>query len=277
MFIYNGSKWMGQQWNGSGWNKLVSSSGSFSFAPVFGDFNADGKDELLLRTSSYYYLFQLSGSTFKVVGGSTSGSWRSATSDKIAVGDFDSDGADEVFVSNATGAQLLDYSSGTGRWSTTKSWTTKIGSASSWTLSSADVLQAGDFDGDGYSELFVSNGSTATLLDDARSWTKLWPSSSTSSASLSTLWTVSASDQWMAADFDGDGADSLMVVNNTKAVMMDYASASWTSAWSVSTGLTFWWSMNSSDRWLSHDVDGDGRAELQSFSGSASHLMFYLN
>ena len=70
-----------------------------------GDFNGDGKDDLLVHNGNSIMLFRSNGSQLDLVFSAVErvpGSWQFQPGDRFFIGDFNNDGKDEVVVYNST-------------------------------------------------------------------------------------------------------------------------------------------------------------------------------
>lgn len=242
-----------------------------------GDFDGDGKDDLLAHDGSNILVHRSTGNAFEVVASAVErvpGSWQFAPGDQFFVADFDGDGADEVVVFNASNWDkpylgLLDGDGAGGLRLIAR----YDGSLPGWQMGPGDRFFVGDFDGDGKSDLFVYNGTN---------WSSKWFGMFRSTGTGFTLstrlqndlggWQMGANDQYHVGDFNGDGKADVYVFNGTN----------WPSKWfgmfrSTGTGLTRsalyegnlpGWQMAANDRHYVGDFNGDGKDDIYVFNGT---------
>jgi hypothetical protein len=241
-----------------------------------GDFNGDGKDDLLVHNNNSIQIFRSNGARLDIVFSATErvpGSWQFTAGDQFFIGDFNGDGKDEVAVFNSTnwvmpylGLLADDGSNGLrliARYD---------GSMPGWQFSRHDKFHVANFDGDGRQDLVVFNGadwafpylgmlkSTGTSFTLVRRYDHVLPS-----------WQMTAGDQFFAGDFNGDGKDDLFVFNGT-----NWAFPYLGMLQSTGTGLTMAhrydeylpsWQMTDRDRFYVGDFDCDGKSDLYIVNG----------
>jgi len=131
------------------------------FGPV-GDFNGDGRDELLISSPWGLGMLKLSGSTFDAVmmapNGARFGGWLLNTADNWLgpVGDFNRDGSDEFVIASPWGLGLLKLSGNSLTPLTMSPNGTRFGG---WLLNTFDnrIWAAADLDGDRRDELLITS------------------------------------------------------------------------------------------------------------------------
>lgn len=201
-------------------------------APLVGDFNADGRDDLatFYSGSSTWWVTRGLNDTVK---------WADFSPDDGAWGltlaaDFSGDGRDDI----------ATFHHNTGTW-----WVTHAqGSTIKWGDFSPDAgwstMAAGDFDGNGRSDI-------ATLYGPNATW---WV---TTAQNATVLWADLAPDRgWsepLAGDFNGDGRDDLAMLYG------DEAPTKWTVATGRSTTVD-WVNLPAPGAWGS-PVAGDFNAD----------------
>lgn len=198
------------------WNK------DFAWQRVHvGDFNGDGKDDIIGQIPANAQLYFPDGTPRKTLVG---GDWWVALSngDKFVneffgrwqpegwidfeFGDFTGDGQTDVLGLLDSGAWILGISSGThfnirfrGKWATTPAW---------------QEIVAGDFDGDGVDEIAGMNTQGSWYLGE-------FGNNLTVQTSLMTQWTnPNTSVPVMTGDFNGDGRTDLIGAANNGAWLM---------------------------------------------------------
>jgi hypothetical protein len=240
-----------------------------------GDFNGDGKSDVLIHNTNGIVLYRSNGSRLDVnfsVVDRVPGSWQFQPADQFFIADFNGDGKDEVLVFNGTNwvmpylGLLADDGSGG-----LKLIARYDGSMPGWQFTSGDQLFVGDFNGDGKADVYVFNGGNWAIpyLGHLRS----------SGTGLSVVkrydgnlpgWETRPSDKFFVGDFDGDGKADLYVFNG----------AAWSIAYlgmlkSTGTALAMarrydgnapGWQMRAHDRHYVADINGDKKADLFVFN-----------
>jgi len=233
------------------WPGYAMQSGSWQT----GDFNGDGRDDLVHLTGGDYANVwparpdgTFSVSTFLPWPGYAIqyGTWRS--------GDFNGDDRDDLV--HLTAADYANV------WLAQPDGTFSVSAHSPWPgyAMQYGTWQSGDFNGDGRDDLVH-----LTAADYANVW--LGQAGGSFSVSTHSPWPgyVIQSGGWQTGDFNGDGRDDLVHL-----AAGDYAH-SWTSQGngSFTVGiLRAWPGYNfQSGTWLSGDFSGDGRDDLIHFAG----------
>jgi beta-glucanase (GH16 family) len=181
LYSFDGKDWI-FQWNNKKNGKIQQWRLNPKDRYFTGDFNKDGKDELLFISSKTKKM-----ELYSFKGDDWSGSWKLMRNDKtenrfvkpgdtIIPGDFDGDGRDELVIVSATlkSAGLFSFN-GTG-WQNI--WeNNEDGKISDWFVKPDDQYLAGDFNRDGKDELFCLSDSANVQLfgfngsDWKREWT----------------------------------------------------------------------------------------------------------
>jgi Glycosyl hydrolases family 16/FG-GAP-like repeat len=215
------------RWGNGGAGKLDWWNMSTGDTYVAGDFDGDGRDELLATSAATGYAHLMKYGSAWSTPWANDGShvidvWHLNPGDQLVAGDFDGDGRDELLATSAaTGyAHLMKY--GSGSWNTL--WTNLGNHAIHWwLLNPGDQLLARDFDGDGRDELLaVSTGGWSQLMPYAASaWSTPW---SNEGAWTIHLWHIRSSDRYLTGDFDPQhaGAELLGLSQNGWAHVMGY-------------------------------------------------------
>ncbi len=180
MYSFDGKDWT-FQWNNNRNGRIKQWHLHRDDRYITGDFNKDGKDDLLFISSKTGKMELLS---FKA--GEWMKTWNLKRKDKtgnlfanlggaIVAGDFDGTGGDELFAVSASllSAHLFSFD-GTG-WQ--NKWESKdTGKIAEWLIHTEDQYFAGDFDKDGKDELIcISDSANVQLFGyDDTDWSSEW-------------------------------------------------------------------------------------------------------
>ncbi|HKR48553.1 MAG TPA: VCBS repeat-containing protein [Pseudonocardiaceae bacterium] len=185
-----------------------------------GDFNGDGRSDVLVHSGNSIQVFSSTGSgldlSFSAVE-RVPGSWQFQPGDQFHVGDFNGDGKDEVVVFNGSDWVMpylgLLADDGAGGLQLIARYD---GDIPGWGgLAAGDQLFVGDFSGEGHDDLYIFNGAD---------WSMSYIGMFQSTGSDLTLthrydgdipgWGgLTPGDQLIVGDFDGDGRDDLFIFN----------------------------------------------------------------
>jgi hypothetical protein len=276
------------EWDGAGWQQRWDNGGSNLIALwqmrasdryFAGDFDGDGRDELIVLAESngWSHMMRWDGSAWQYAwgngGSNTIGLWQMRPTDRYVVGDFDGDGRDELLVLAATNgwSHLMRWDGSAWQYLWGNNGGGQIGA---WNINAVDRYVAADFDGDGKAELLaVAGDQWAHLVAwDGAGWQNVW---SNGGNDLIGLWHIGATERFVAGDFDGSGRSALAAFSGlTWAHAMRWDGAEWQYIWGNDGGQTVHrWFMNPTDRYLPGTFDG-GWAQLLAIAENGwSHLL----
>lgn len=243
---------------------------------VTGDFNGDGRDEVLVHNENSIQIYQASGNQLDFVAGAVErvpGSWQFASGDKFYVGDFNGDGKDEVIVYNSTNwnqeylGLLVD--DGDGGLRLIRRYDDRM---PGWQFARDDTFAVADFNGDGTDDLIVSNGTnwSPAYLGMLRS-TGFGFTVARRYDGVLAGWQMRKGDRYLPGDFNGDGRDDLYVWNGTdwsvRYLAMLHSTGSGYAMVKRYDNTAPGWSMAKHDQHVVGDFTGEGRDDLYVFNG----------
>ena len=225
------------------------------FSP--GDFDGDGKADLMYRRYSDQHLFLVRGDGaggWLNAGASVDLGGFSAAASIFSHGDFDGDGKPDVLWRRTSdGTMWLIAGNGVGRWKTAVS--VQIG-----IFASADlVFSPGDFDGDGKMDVLWRKAADGTLWLITGNGTGGWKTGT--STQIGTGW--NSMDAIMSpGDFNGDGHSDVLVRNATSHILFMFK-GNGTGGWISGTATQIMAGFATPDIVFSGgDHNGDGKADV---------------
>ncbi|HET7328215.1 MAG TPA: M64 family metallopeptidase [Nocardioidaceae bacterium] len=248
-----------------------------TFEKVYtGDFNGDGRDDILVHTGNCIQLYRSDGSALDLAFSGVErvpGSWQFSAGDQFLVGDINGDGKDEVVVYNSTNWNQeylgLLADDGSGGLRLIRRYDDAM---TGWQFHRHDRFVLADFNGDGRADLVVANGDDWSMpyLGMLRSDGNGFSVVRRYDGSLAG-WQMRKGDQYLPGDLDGDGQADLYVFNGTDwsvryFAMLRSTGTSYTMVRRFDNNLGGW-SMAKGDRHVVGDFDGDGRDDVYVFNG----------
>jgi|GEM_PF-2320215 len=210
--------------------------------------------------------------------------------DKLLIGDFDNNGKEDLLCitsqsSNNIGV-MQEYNETTNLWDTKWNNSGNNQLASDWPLSSSHRYYTGDFNGDNKSDILCvsgTNGWVNIYTFTSGSWVRIWTNSGSNNIGG---WSgIAATDKFYVADFDGNGRDELLAIQNPTtssnkwAVMQELFTdnLNWTWKWSNSGNdkLATDWPLSTTHRYYTEDYNGDGKADIYCVSGTNTYTNMY--
>jgi hypothetical protein len=242
-----------------------------------GDFNGDGKDDILIHTGNSIQLYRSNGSQLDMVFSAVArvpGSWQFTPGDQFFVADFNDDGKDEVVVFNSTNWSMeylgLLADDGSNGLRLIRRYDDLM---PGWQFNRNDRFHVADFDGNGRKDLIVQNGTdwsipyVGMLRSDGNGFTVVRRYDQVLAG-----WQMRKNDQFYVGDFNGDGKDDLFVWNGKDwsvlyLAMLRSDGSSYTMVRRYDNTMPSW-QMKAGDRHYVGDFNGDGKDDLFVFNGS---------
>ena len=167
------------------------------------------------------------------------GTWNLHGDDQYLKGDFDGDNDDEIlFVNHKSDYCTMQDFKCEGVFGAQWYWKWSNGGNGiiyNWVINKNDKFFTGDFNGDGKDELLsISANSNYAHLNGFNNSTNSWYSEWANYGNhWIGGWYIQSSDDFIVADFTGDGRDNLLCVSASGwSKLLTYSGFSWTQVWS---------------------------------------------
>ena len=260
--VLSGYKWIDYastsgQFSGTNWERNANWCSHDTGRLFFGDFNGDGRDDMLCHdiASGYKWIDYASTSgQFNGTDWERNANWCSHASGRLFIGDFNGDGRDDLLCHDvASGYKWIDYADASGQFNGTD-WQRNA----NWCSHASGRLFIGDFNGDNRDDL---------LCHDITTGYKWIDYASTSGQFNGTDWERNANwcshshAQLFIGDFNGDSFDDLLCHDGDGTKWIDYANSSGQfngTDWSAALN----WCSHNAGRLFIGDVNGDNRDDL---------------
>ncbi len=251
-------------------------------APVTGDFDGDGSDEIVMlrrRATEDDYQWKIlrldiAGSQETSGGTVASGSQQTSSNGKlVAAGDKDGDGKEDLIILVGRSTPTIYNQVKTVRWTGTSFQSDDINISN---ISYQDGIDAGDFNGDGLTDIVVadSNGGNVDINIYLSTGPAFASDDGFSETGVKTNLTSMTSNSWTVGDFNGDGKSDIAIakVGSANAIELHYLISNGNSFETLaSPALTL--PTNSGNSFQrqqaarcaiagADDFDGDGRTDL---------------
>jgi IgA peptidase M64/VCBS repeat protein len=242
-----------------------------------GDFNGDGRHDLLIHSYNSITIYRSNGSQLDLVFSTVErvpGSWQFKPNDQFYLGDFNGDGKDEVVVYNSVD-WIMEYlgllvDDGNNGLKLVARYDDLM---PGWQFQKTDKFYVADFNGDGKKDLFVFNGSNWSIP-----YVGMLRSNGSSFSVVQRYdanmpgWEMRSQDRHYVGDFNGDGKEDLWVFNGVNwsipylgMLKSNGNNLSMTKRYDENMPS---WQMRSQDRHYVGDFNGDGKKDLFVFNGS---------
>ncbi len=243
--------------DGTNWTRTGGWCSSASQRLHNGDFNGDGKDDLLchdIETGGLWVDYADANSQFVVTDFEAAHFWCNGDSQQLRIGDFDGDGKDDLLCHNhATGAMHIDRSTGT----TTPFAGTDTMPPNPWCPGHYQRLHVGKFD---------ANTSDDLLCHDTRSGARFVDLAGSVASALFTgtnstpsAWCNGLGQRLFVADVDGLGGDDLVCHDSDDGTIHVDSGTLGATNW---TGAAAGWCTAPYQRIKIGDINGDGKDDL---------------
>ncbi|WP_083936885.1 M4 family metallopeptidase [Longispora albida] len=243
---------------------------------VYGDFNGDGRADIALSGgagwSTVPVAFSNGNGTFSVTNSGVANfpSWATVSGAKLVAADFNGDGRADLALTGGAGWSTVPvaFSNGNGTFNVTNSG---VANFPSWAATANVKAVAGDFNGDGRSDLALTGGAGWSTVPVAFSNGNGTFSVTNSGVANFPSWAATANVKVAAGDYNGDGRADLALSGGAGWSTVPVAFSNGNGTFSVTnSGVANFpsWATVSGAKLASGDFNGDGRADLALAGGA---------
>lgn len=235
-----------------------------------GNLEGDRIDEIVVSSPWGIGVLREEGATMTNVmlapNGTRFGGWLLNTADNRfgPLADYNGDGRAEIFVTSPWGIGFLERS---GSALTSTGMAANGTAIGAWILNTAENQfgPAGDYDGDGAVEFFVSSATGLALLELSEGAPAAVLVAQNGARFGGWLLGTTVNQFGPAADYDGDGADEVLIISPWGIGILKLSGGVLSAIMLQPNGTRFGgWLLNTADNQFGPvaDYDGDGRAEI---------------
>lgn len=232
---------------------------------MFGDFNGDGKKDVLAwNTKKFYYKAALSNGS-KLIPNKKFGDFKWAKGWKIdencvqLIGDFNGDGIDDILIWNPVKGQCRVALSNGRKFKENNKQNSSLW-LENWEAGENCVPIAGDFNGDGKTDIALWDHHKGNWLVYLSSGSKFIHHKDTKEFTWLESWAVGTYWKPIAADFNGDGADDILVVDSLHGEWRIALSKG--NKFVPASSIFKYWSGGADMQPFASDINGCGKAAL---------------
>lgn len=221
---WDGTSWQ-YSWGNNGSNLIASWQMKPSDRYVVGDFNGDGRDEVLaIAANGWSHLMRWDGSSWQYVWGNNGANqialWKMRPDDRYIAGDFDGDGRDEVLViaANNGWSHLIRWDGSAWQYVWGNNGDNQIGL---WQMRPTDRYFVGDFEGTGRSQVAVvsNQGWAHAMFWSGSAWQYMWGNDGGQTIHR---WFMNPTDRYNSGAFDGGKSLVLATAANGWAHLLKF-------------------------------------------------------
>ncbi|PIK61579.1 hypothetical protein BSL78_01504 [Apostichopus japonicus] len=262
----DGYKWIAfadsnGQFTGTSWEQGIGWCWHNNAQLHIGDFNGDGKDDMLCHDTSSGYKWIAFANSQGNFAGRTSWEagigWCRHAGAELHIGDFNGDGKDDMLCHDtSTGYKWIAFANSQGNFAGRTSWEAGIG----WCRHASAELHIGDFNGDGKDDMLCHDTSTGYKwiayanrqgnFADRTGWEE------------GIGWCLHSGSSLHIGDFNGDGKDDMLChdTNGYKWVALANCQNNFSDRTTWQAGLG--WCYHGGAVFFLGDYDGDSKTDM---------------